>query len=537
MNIRNRQKLYTILVLISMILLFNSIWTMKWVVVNAEDFLGLVSHLTITYWIGLIIITSCSIMAYLDEELKNREIFMIISIVLTMFLFGIGIFSEENARNTYSYSNIAEIRTIQATNKVDIVSIYPLISYRSWPGYHLLSFYIISILNIDIATLIKYIPFLFLLLYILFCFALGSVFEFSLNKSFLLCIIFLSSLFSAHQWYPSPQSLALTIYIYLFFILISNIKDKYFGHVMTIIMYTSIVITHFLTSTILLISMIIQLIYGKITKSSILNINYVMIFSIIFFGWMIYLIPMTFKYGITTFLEQVTNMDFIYWKGTTKFVPTTHIKEIVNFFRLSYAIIFVTMLVACVIKILKNDLPLKNERTIGTCAIWIFGVAPFVFLKYGLEIFERIYGFTLIIVIFVSLLMFSDKKFFVVLMTLLIIIHIPAHYGSESTDMTTTTELKGSEFFAVNAEKYPYVYNFGSFIRYYDPSFTPVHIKGIIWSDKIQDTSFIYNKNYRYIIDSKKTDNFLKYHIGFNPIQNLSTRNLIYNNSQFFIYY
>jgi hypothetical protein len=55
--INSRQKLYLVVANVSLVLLFYSIWEIKWVVVDIDDFLGLSSHLTAAYWVGLGLIT------------------------------------------------------------------------------------------------------------------------------------------------------------------------------------------------------------------------------------------------------------------------------------------------------------------------------------------------------------------------------------------------------------------------------------------------------------------------------------------------
>ena len=57
LEIESRQKLYLIMANVSIMLLFYSIWEIKWVVADVNDFLGLTSHLTAAYWVGLGLIT------------------------------------------------------------------------------------------------------------------------------------------------------------------------------------------------------------------------------------------------------------------------------------------------------------------------------------------------------------------------------------------------------------------------------------------------------------------------------------------------
>lgn len=67
LQIESRKKLYLSLTLTSITLFFYSIWEIKPVVVGINDFLGLISHLTVAYWVELGLITFCSIFVYLDD--------------------------------------------------------------------------------------------------------------------------------------------------------------------------------------------------------------------------------------------------------------------------------------------------------------------------------------------------------------------------------------------------------------------------------------------------------------------------------------
>lgn len=520
---------------ISFILLIISIWNIKWLVVDVDDFLGLTSHLPAVYWIGLGLITICSIFAYLDEKSKSKIVPIYILLILVLYLFGIGLFAEENARNVFTYSNIAEINNIQSVHRIDISSDYPLISYRSWPAYHLLTFPIISICNIEIKDLIKYIPLFFVMYYLLFCMAIGHTVNFNKNNSFLIGYLFITSIFSAHQWYPSPQSLALCMYVLLFYIILLNfLRDHKINiqHKLVLLAsFAAVIMTHLLTSTILLFSFIAESFYQR-------KKEYVSLLFVMYLAYLAYLAPVGFRYGIRNVYSQMVSMDLFYFVGTTKFVPVTHIKETVNYFRLAYILIYILIILIILFYVYK-DTNQKRIQVFKFCLFWILGVAPLLSLHYGLEIFERVYGFSLIPVCIIICLYSNSiplKRLIIpILMFLLIFIHIPAHYGSESCDMTLSSELRGANFFADYAKNETYLYLFPSLIRYYNYHFTTTPANTIDWSNPAIDFSISDN---RYVINSKRTYNFLKYHVGSNPLDNekmFMNHDTIYNSRSFII--
>lgn len=86
-SIGSRQKIYLILVFVSLILLFYSVWQVSPVIVEAKAPLWLASYLSLGYWTGLALLVATSIFAFLDHELKKDAIYIIILMAL---VFSIG---------------------------------------------------------------------------------------------------------------------------------------------------------------------------------------------------------------------------------------------------------------------------------------------------------------------------------------------------------------------------------------------------------------------------------------------------------------
>ncbi len=64
----SRPKLYLSLALASLILFFYSVSQIAYVSAEPSDLFGLASHLTPSYWIGLVLLVLGSILAFLDKE-------------------------------------------------------------------------------------------------------------------------------------------------------------------------------------------------------------------------------------------------------------------------------------------------------------------------------------------------------------------------------------------------------------------------------------------------------------------------------------
>ncbi|KPQ41248.1 MAG: hypothetical protein MPEBLZ_04209 [Candidatus Methanoperedens nitroreducens] len=134
-----------------------------------------------------------------------------------------------------------------------------------------------------------------------------------------------------------------------------------------------------------------------------------------------------------------------------------------------------------------------------------------------------------------------DRKIIAVMAILLVLFHMPAHYGTESFDSIRTTELSGTKFFATNAVfagTETYFSMWDTFIDYYNPEM----IKVLYWTMPVADKpdpSIIGNATY--IINSIGSHNFIYYSFGSDPLEewiqvNRQTLNGLYDNGYYQIY-
>ncbi len=545
MQENKRYKLYLILSNISVILLFYSIWEIKPVVVDINDFLGLTSHITFSYWIGLSLIVACSIMVYLDKEKQNDFILLYILIVFGLFLFGLGVFAEENARAWSSYYPTAEVKNVLETGYIDTISDYPLVSYRSWPAFHFISAFVLSSTGIELASFIKYMPLFWILCYTLVTFAIGRRIIASSSQAFLFSFIAISSFWQIYYYY-SPQSYAYIAFLYLVMLMIT-FGDFFRTRLMIILIFIMLTISHLLYCAISLALSSVHLLREKRLKLTILMFA-------VFVAWYAYLAPVAFKMGVFRFIETGVNLDITIFSQIEKYTPNTPMKKQVDFFRFSYLFIFAVCLAISGIIYRYGQIENDKKNLIKTCFYWLIVIALFGLSKYGEESFERAYLFSIIPIVSIIVLSFSNlnKKFLAILMVLLTSIHIPAHYGSEGFMATRTSELRGAEFLAskvdllslntppLGVQKGVYIYPSvgGRYVSFYNQSAITV---------KSRDMEFVETPNYinklRYIVWGIHSSNLLIYYSGEDSIQqwiDLNENNVnitkIYNNGGLNIY-
>ena len=255
-------------------------------------------------------------------------------------------------------------------------------------------------------------------------------------------------------------------------------------------------------------------------------------------AWYIYLAPVMFESGIREFINQVMRPGILDFLDTNKYTQGELLtRQITHYSRLSYVIIYAIFMILAVALYLIRKIKKENKESIKLCYSWLLGVLALFLLRYGAsEIDDRIYLFSLVPMILILILSFNNK-ILIILTMLLIIPHIPAHYGNESFDQTLTTELSGAKFFAENipGSTGSYSYFYSTYIQFYDP-------KKI--SMRWQSFSGMYKPNISsidssaYIVNSRGSYNFMTYSYGFDPVQlwisaNQDNINLFYDNGYF----
>lgn len=535
----SRQKIYLILALVSLSLSLYGVWKIRPVIVDINDFLGLTSHLTIIYWLGLILIVLDSILVYLDNDL-DKKFFIFILIVTGLILFGPGILSYDIVKGTASYYPAGEVKNILLTNKIDISSDIPLISYRSWPAFHMISASILYMTNIDFVNLIKYMPLFWLLFFILITFSIGKRLNFSLCQSFLLSFLSISS-FWVSQYYYSPQSFGFLLYLMIFLLGIISFTNNDMNTTkkfLFLLIFSTIVIDHLLT-TITTISSLIFFFNYRIIKEK--DIRLLLItFLIIFMAWHVYLSLQVLKIGIPDFIGRMMTTEF-YSLAKTKLNPGSQTDLFSKIFQLAYIFIFSILIV---ISLFLDRLKIKKTY-LRPIYFWLIGITFISIIAYGTETYERVYMFSIVPIICIIIISFMDhkldKRLFVSLMVVFIILFIPAHYGNESIGTGTLTELKGSEFFSLEIKPHEpyfdsYFYEFNKYIFYFDPSLLSIKHESFY---KTYDYSKM--ENTKYIIESRLTNNRYMFIYDFDPLQawldkNEKQVNMLYNNGFFDIY-
>lgn len=532
----DKSKIYIIFVFLGMMLLLYSMSEIKPIMVNINDPLGIISHLKPAYWIGYVLIIICSMILYFDRDIQSDSIYVIYIIAIGLLLFGLPIFTEDNARFAWSYHPAGEVKSILETGTIGNITQYPLGSYRSWPTTHMVSAFIVGMTGISTDDLIKYMPIFWVLSVTLVAYSVGKLLNLPANSCFLIAIFVISSFWTINYYY-GPPSLAYILYL-LFFMSIIYLYRRYSiaNTIFMILTFVATIMTHMLTSMVLIVSFLISSIYIQSIHKN--RIRFVLLFIVIFIGWHVYFATTMFDLGIKEFIKQIIDGELFSTFSTEKYnTGTTLIREIIHYSRISYLGIYIIFMIVAAIFYIKDRVKKEYKEPIKICFLWFVGVLMFLAFRYGPEIDDRVYIFSLLPMALIIIMTF-DRKIVSILAILLIALHIPAHYGTESFDMTYTTDLRGSKFLASKLGPDDSVnYYFAPFIRYYNFQF--VNSRGF-------DDVGYYNPSDKslegstYIISSDQLNNYLIYVFGVNKIQNWLKNDkksvLLYDNGYYRIY-
>lgn len=533
--LESRQKVYLTLTFVSLILLFYSVWQIKPVIVEPEDPLGLASHFTPCYWIGLAILVGTSILAFLDRELKKDAIFIVILIAVGLFLFLTPSLVYENARNPDIYRN-TQVYELLASHHIDFEK--PLNSYYLWPALHLISASLLTVSGVGIGFM-RYMPVFCMLLLIFVSHATGKRLGLAPNRCFLLSFLVLSSWLFMSDY--TSYTLGMLLYLVLFMLLIAP-RRTVAESVAVIFVFAALVITHGLTSLAVIPGLLLLSIYRKEPR-------FIALFAVVFGAWFMYQAATAMELGIKQWLAQPLFNIFEISQVERYQVPAAVGRAITRYSQLGYLALYGALVTGGAILLLKRRLTGQVRKQVICLFCWSIGVALLIFSGYG-QASYRTYLFILIAAVCITVLSFSSRKLtqalIIAVMCLCITFCLPANYGGDAAfGQVLTSELKGAQFMALKVKpEHPFYCGYNPCLfYYYDTNLMVVSVSSpeylARWPGEV-DLSVL--DKLPYVIISKQGTAYLLFSWGEDPYatwpQTEAGRkaNLIYNNGYYQIY-
>ena len=449
LTLDSRPKIYLILVFVSLILLFYSVWQVKPVIVSPYDPLGLASHLPPYYWIGLALIVATSIFAFLDRELRKDAIFIIILIAVGLFLTGISVFVYESIREPTVYYPFSEVYNLLAARHIDIANPVHIGTYYSWPAYHFISASIVEITQAGFGF-VRYGPLFWMLCFVLITYSTGKRLELAPNHCFLLSFLVLSSWVAGYAGAYNPRTLGMLFYLFVFMLLLTPRRTVAETGV-SVLLFSALVLSHGLHSLVVLPPLILLSIYRKEPR-------FVILFIVILSAWTIYQAPS----GIMIGIRMLTDPFKAFLELPQLAYPAASVmsRTVLRYSMLSYLAIYAALVTASAILLLKRRIMGQRRKQVISLFCWSIGVALVLALSYGTEGPYRIYILCLLPATGIIVLSFAGRRvitaLMVTVMCLFAALNLPAnHCGDIHWGQVLTSELKGVEFLAVKIEPKP----------------------------------------------------------------------------------
>jgi len=536
LSLRSRQKIYLIIVFVSLILLFYSAWQVGPVYVEPEAPLGLVSYLSPAYWAGLALVVVTSILAFLDRELKKDAIFIVILIALGLFLLGIRVFVEENALDSDSYYPTSEVFNLLSAGKLDLANAPSIATYYAWPATHFISAWLLEMTGIDLIPIMKYTPLFWIPCFVFISYAIGKRLELAPNHCFLLSFLAVASWLVPFAGFYYPR-LPATIFFLLLFMLLVSPRKTAAETVLVILMFGVLVLTHGLTSVAVLPGLVLLAIYRRETR-------FVLLFIVIFGAWYVYQATTAMEAGINALLAPMRNVMEI--AQIERYQEASAVgRYFARYSQLGYVVLYGLFMLGSIVLLLRRKITGERRKQVIAILAWIIGVGLVVFWGHG-EGMWRVYIYCLVPMVCIVALLFYSRRLLVPLMCLFVVLSLFANYTTlAGFGQVTTSGLKGAQFFAL--EVIPQQRYFAHFSAkqalYYNPDLIRIPMtvsKSFIGELEDGDVSPL--DEYRYVVFSKVTSDQVRFEWGEDPYlawpqtEAGQGSDLIYDNGDFQIY-
>lgn len=444
----SRSKLYLILGFASLILLFYSVSQIAYVIVEPSDLLGLASHFTVAYWIGLALLLLCSIFTFLDKGLKSNAIFIFILVILGLYLFGIASLVQENVRHPTIYCNLVNVRNILATGHTEITGLDALTVYATWPAAQFTYASILQVTDISLKELMGFMPYFWLICFILITYAIGRRLELSQNMCFLLSFLALSS-YWVHQSDASQQAVAILLYLLCFMLLVKpNPRYTVAETILVILCFAALILTHGMTSLTLVAALVVLSIYRYVRHEA---TPFLLLFPTLLLTWFMYQAYTAFELGVQRWwaapwdyiLRMGMRVEGLY-EQTYTMAPVV----IQKYSSLAYIFIYGIFIAGAIYLLIRGRVKQDNRRWVLALLMWLIGLAMIGFIYPGREMYVRLFIFGLVPVIGVILKVFSTRRLLIPLMLICMLLILPARYGLEAFwGQMPSSELAGTRFF------------------------------------------------------------------------------------------
>ncbi|MDR1992474.1 MAG: hypothetical protein LBQ98_03100 [Nitrososphaerota archaeon] len=495
--------------------------------VSPTDY-GLAGKLPLFYWAGLF-----SVVSLLFLGRKSKKWLSVVFVLSILYLFVVPSIVQENAVLLGVSYPAAEGQQITEVGKLpeDRYSIY---KYHNFPGFLFFNTILTSITGIPLALICRIAP---PLLTALIGIIIYLIFRIKLEPSISIMgtLWFLASWWWVAGNYYSPQQLSFVFFALVFLIFTKFAYMKKSPNrallVLLLIFSVTIIFSHAFTSMMLLACFVPLVLIGQNRGRYI-----ALYFVIIGFAFLIlWAFPFT-QWTLHSTLQELPNLFSLQF-GRAQLLGSLQ-QTVTNGFRyytmLLSILIFIIFISTSIFKFTKQKI--SDEKFWLICMI---GMAlPVVVTAYGMsETIIRGFMFMLIPLSFICVKFISKKPVLLaVLLSSLIFISVPAHYGGITVENVARSEIVGASFYLnhvpVDAAYFSMTPSPTFLMWFQSPySIKYPHYLNILESVTNQ-SNMVDFQFYQYIIYSQGDVNQFLYYHGKVPIQrsDLENFNKLYDN-------
>lgn len=446
---------------------------------NIGDF-GLIQSISPLFFVSLGLLLTSFILAL---NIKSRELLSTIILLLIMFLFLTPAIIEDTPRFRSSYKVYGFTDYIVQHGYINPSDIW----YHNWPGAFISMSILLNMTDSSNNLLFwLYFPFIIQILYFFPIYTiLNTLFQNDEKKKWIGIWVFYILNYT-NQDYVSPQAMA-----YLFFLIILsfvakmivnrdlvdttyNVPYKFIG----IILFSSLVITHMITSMLIILIFILTTIFMSNSIYKKICYQFTFLYAIILTVWIIYGAYRYLDWHLVEFFSKAFDIDLLFSQNIENRVAGSSAHLVISRLMIYSAIISGIMaIIGIVLSYYKKDKIYSVNKMMIIVAGATLLLAPIS--SYGGEMIMRLFLFSLPLMAF-FIPQVCNKKFSIMLILFLVImtpVHILTHYGNERYDYLSVGEL--------------IFYNF-----FYDKTNTQYYITGTIIGDPV--AAYKYPDRYKY---------------------------------------
>ena len=509
--------------------------------------LGLVSKLPIAFWIGLVLLGclwfSC---------LKGPSKYQILALALTVsYLYVAPNIIRTPVWISESYYPYGESLLINSQGHLVTRDYAPLTSYHDWPLFLYFASNLKLVTGLPDTVILKFFPLLTISMYGVLTFL---ILRLKLKTSFAVlgAALFLSSYFLRQQYF-GPQGIA-----YIFFLLIVLIMAQlFFEHetkkrrlaALYLFLFTVITLTHALTAFLTLVVLLaVYLGHRFLNKkppaitvrlclfSALFLLSYNMFFAPGFFNLSVekwaQFVTEIWEHGIIRELSRIPGSP----AQTMSYVTSWSIVLLIGF-------IAAIQLLYLVVRSRKQA---DKEDFSVFMVVWLVLVTLFaVTAVYGShEAYQRAFMFGLIPLTYLCVSLLSRKPRILLLVLFgVLLLNIPAQYGSDTYRLATDAILTGTSFFVhATPQNITCLYSFYPHIRYFDPLkyVEFIAIPGTLPFTSVPNSTIVEKTLSRaeYIIRSDLQHNYYMYFLREDPFDQVDfgAFNRVYDDQSFRVF-